>query len=483
MSNKNKRVKLKRMSKLIKSFLPIFLLIFYFALISEANAVPSFARQTGMDCAACHTSFPELTPFGREFKLNGYTLGEAKMTPFAIMVQASYNNIAKDHYQNSNGPLGANNDKAMLRQNDITLDQVSLFAAGKVNDHLGAFIQFTQSNANTSAGNDKVEGHSNLDNTDIRLINNYQISGKNLLVGFNLNNNPTVQDVWNSSTAWGFPFQSTGLDTPASFAIPGTIIDGGLAQTSAGLGGYFWYDRHLYGELSFYRPANHAFSLLSAGTAFGDGNKLSGNNNPYWRLAWNEERGPHSFMIGTFGMRADVFPSIADLNTDPNGRATDRYTDTAIDAQYQYISDPSIITLQSSFIHEKQQYGAYTASSTTNSTNTLNSFKAKVSYLYDRKYGATLGYFKTFGSEDSNLYPYAGDLVGGSNTNSGFIASNKPSYEWYVAEVDYNPRTNVRLSMQYTGYLKWAGFTSNYDGYGRNPSDNNLLSLNLWFAY
>ena len=454
--------------------------------MAEAHAVPSFARQTGMDCSACHTSFPELTPFGREFKLNGYTLGEAKMTPFALMVQASYNNIANGHYAASNGAVSdnggfADTSKTMLRQGDITLDQVSLFAAGKVNDHLGGFIQFTQSNANTSAGGDKVEGHSNLDNTDIRLIDNFQIANKNLLVGLNLNNNPSVQDVWNSSTAWGFPFQSTGLDNPAKFAIPGTIIDGGLAQTSAGLGAYFWYDKHLYGELSFYRPANHAFSLLSAGTAFGDNTKLSGNNNPYWRLAWNEERGPHSFMLGTFGMRADVFPSIADLNTDPNGRATDRFTDTAIDAQYQYISDPSIITLQSSFIHEKQQYGAYTlnAVTTSNTSNTLNSFKAKASYLYDRKYGATLGYFKTFGSQDSGLYATAGDILSGSITNP----TNKPNYEWYVAELDYNPRTNVRLSMQYTGYLKWGGFTSNYDGNGRNPSDNNMLSLNLWFAY
>ena len=39
-------------------------------IVSNANAVPSFARQTGMNCVACHTSFPELTPFGREFKLN-----------------------------------------------------------------------------------------------------------------------------------------------------------------------------------------------------------------------------------------------------------------------------------------------------------------------------------------------------------------------------------------------------------------------------
>ncbi|MEJ2687039.1 MAG: cytochrome C, partial [Gammaproteobacteria bacterium] len=40
----------------------------------NANAVPSFARQTGLACMACHTVFPELTPFGRTFKLNGYTL-------------------------------------------------------------------------------------------------------------------------------------------------------------------------------------------------------------------------------------------------------------------------------------------------------------------------------------------------------------------------------------------------------------------------
>ena len=37
------------------------------ALSAPAPAVPSFARQTGMACAACHTVFPELTRFGREF--------------------------------------------------------------------------------------------------------------------------------------------------------------------------------------------------------------------------------------------------------------------------------------------------------------------------------------------------------------------------------------------------------------------------------
>ena len=38
-----------------------------------AQAVPLYARQTGQQCAACHNGFPELTPYGRLFKLNGYT--------------------------------------------------------------------------------------------------------------------------------------------------------------------------------------------------------------------------------------------------------------------------------------------------------------------------------------------------------------------------------------------------------------------------
>ena len=49
-----------------------------------AQALPSFARQTGQPCGTCHTDFPALTPFGRRFKLLGYTIGggEFRTTPF-----------------------------------------------------------------------------------------------------------------------------------------------------------------------------------------------------------------------------------------------------------------------------------------------------------------------------------------------------------------------------------------------------------------
>src|SRR3974377_1384721 len=42
---------------------------------SAAQALPSFARQTGQPCGTCHTDFPGLTPYGRAFKLGGYTAG------------------------------------------------------------------------------------------------------------------------------------------------------------------------------------------------------------------------------------------------------------------------------------------------------------------------------------------------------------------------------------------------------------------------
>jgi len=59
---------------------------------SHAYALPSFARQTDLQCPACHTNFPELTPTGRTFKLMGYTFGggESKIPPFSAMVQTGF---------------------------------------------------------------------------------------------------------------------------------------------------------------------------------------------------------------------------------------------------------------------------------------------------------------------------------------------------------------------------------------------------------
>lgn len=44
------------------------------ALAAVHKNVPAYSRQTGLACSSCHYQFLQLTPFGRLFKLNGYTL-------------------------------------------------------------------------------------------------------------------------------------------------------------------------------------------------------------------------------------------------------------------------------------------------------------------------------------------------------------------------------------------------------------------------
>ena len=69
------------------------LLLICVLLSCNAQAIPSFARQTGMPCSQCHTvAFgPALTEYGREFKLNGYTWGDGDHPmPIALMVQGGF---------------------------------------------------------------------------------------------------------------------------------------------------------------------------------------------------------------------------------------------------------------------------------------------------------------------------------------------------------------------------------------------------------
>jgi len=63
--------------------LSILFLTFFLASV-PAQAVPSFARQTGMPCESCHTIFPELTSTGRSFKMGGYTLTNMKQIEAAL---------------------------------------------------------------------------------------------------------------------------------------------------------------------------------------------------------------------------------------------------------------------------------------------------------------------------------------------------------------------------------------------------------------
>ena len=450
----------------------------------ETNAVPSYARQTGQECVACHVSFPELTPYGRYFKLTGYTIGKTAITsegvnyiPGAVMAQASITNTRNNHEIDPN----TGETVTITQRNDsLVFTGASFFLASKLNDYVGGFIQWTYNNLATTADG-TLGGHSGIDNTDIRVVGKYSAPGSaepDLIYGFTLNNNPTVQDVWNSTPAFGFPFATAPLGNTPSAA---TQIDGSLAQQLAGLGGYVFWQKTLYGELSFYRTADGAFSFLRQGQDIhpdGGVAALKGYN-PYWRLALSHDWGANSIMVGTYGMVIDRYPSNFDTST-----PTDRYRDIAFDAQYQYITDPHTFTAQATYIHEKQSYDAsFPVTAATgagigagptpaNPTDTLRTFKAKATYYHDRKYGGTIAYFSTTGSADGGLY--------GTDANGNALT---PDSSGWIGELDYLPIQNIRLMLQYTAYNKFNGASTNYDGNGRNAKDNNTLFFNVWVAF
>src|SRR5438132_6560905 len=137
-----------------------------------AQAVPSFARQTGLECVSCHLSWLELSSVGREFKLGGYTLmkevkeerpwlpmqsdGSPPKLPLAAMLQLSATN--------TNSTAGADPSN-FPKNNSVVLQQFSLFYAGRIAEHVGAFTQWTY---------DGVAHHSSIDNVDIRFANRHK---------------------------------------------------------------------------------------------------------------------------------------------------------------------------------------------------------------------------------------------------------------------------------------------------------------------
>src|SRR6266849_4666218 len=201
-----------------------------------AASLPLYARQTGQPCATCHTAFLELTPFGRRFKLGGYTLGGGDWSgpPFAVMLQPTYTHTQVGQDGGAAPHFGPNNNFAM--------QQVSLFTGGRITDNLGAFIQGTY---------DGVGRRFGWDNTDIRYADSVNVGGHNLLWGVTANNNPTVQDVWNTTPVWRFPFISPTL-APHPTAAP--FIDEVYGQQVVGLSAYSFLDDTFYFELGGYRP-------------------------------------------------------------------------------------------------------------------------------------------------------------------------------------------------------------------------------------
>lgn len=422
-----------------------------------ANALPSYARQTGQQCAACHNGFPELTPYGRLFKLNGYVFGggQSDLPPLAAMIVEDYTHTQAGQSGGAAAHYGPNNN--------FSLNTVSVFYGGRIlGDYgLGAFAQATYNDPSRSF---------HWDNTDIRWAHAATIDDHETVFGVSVNNNPSVTDVWNTMPAWRYPFQASSLvPTPAT----STMIEGGFAQQVLGINAYTFWNRLIYGEVGVYGTLTRG-----ADQALGEGigsDSFKGIA-PYWRLALQPQWGPNSLEVGTFGMAAKVNPSRV------TGFGTDDKTDLGFDVQYQYLTDDHSASAQASWISEHQNLNSSLAQGfATNLNDQLHSFNAKATYSYQQTYYGTLAYNRLMGSGDPGLYGSASPIANSPNTDSWTIEADYMPFNH--GGPSFWPWLNMKLGLQYVWYTKFNGAASNYDGNGRNASDNNTLYAFMWLAF
>lgn len=414
-----------------------------------AAAVPSFADQTGLPCNQCHVGAfgPQLKPFGRQFKLNGYTLSDGTdrlLPPLSAMVETSFTHTEAPQAGGA-APHFASND-------NFAVDQTSLFLAGRFADNFGGFIQVTY---------DGVARQFVWDQTDLRYANSTELGGHGLIYGATFNNNPTVQDPWNTTPAWGFPFAASALaPTPGA----ATLIDGGLAQTSVGGGVYADWNDLLYLELDAYGDLGNTLRR-SFGVPVTGQSRIDGAA-PYWRVALHQDLGVHNVEIGTYGISANVFPSgVTQFNTD-------HFTDVAIDGQYQFIpNDNWDFSAYATWIHENQRLSASQPLLGANASNVLETFRSNVSLTWQDTVTANLQYFDTIGSTDAAFFA---------------TASGSPNSAGWITELDYTPNgkpegsylppwLNLKLAAQYVSYNK-------FDGTSTGASANNTAYLLAWWT-
>jgi hypothetical protein len=455
---------MKKVALSLLVVVPILFLLFFSALNPpKAEAVPSYARQTGLACSGCHYTPPELNPAGRRFKLTGYVdRGDETKTvkvddgkkrsaldllgslPLSVMLETSFTSLKTPQPQTQNGNFEFPQD-------------ISLFLSGAWTSKIGSFLQVTY---------DTQDDHFTSDNTDIRFANKTTFGGKELIYGIDLNNNPTVEDLWNSTPAWGYPWiASDNAPTPNAAAF----INGPLAQDVAGLGGFFMWDNHLYMDLSLYRSEHVGGPQPNPG--------LGANTNirgvaPYWRLAYQELTGKTQYEIGTYGMHMRSTPNeIVDpttLGTIP----TDSYTDYAFDTQIdRTLFRTDILSFRATYIRENNDLlsSLFQGGLVSQGSHHLNTVMANAEYHIGNKYTGTVGWFNTTGTSDTTLYPGSVAVTGNFNGD--------PRGAGYIFNVSYWPWQNLQLAAQYIDYTRFNGAATNYDGLGRNANSNNTVYL------
>jgi hypothetical protein len=152
-----------------------------------------------------------------------------------------------------------------------------------------------------------------------------------------------------------------------------------------------------------------------------------------------------------------------------------RKTDMALDATYQFITDPAKVTsdrlsAHATYIHETASMQLSDAQSLGALTDHwLDTVRFDVSYSFAATVTPSVQYFRSTGTGDVNYW----STVNGSPNSDGMIF--EVAYvPWGKPDSPF-PNMNVRLAVQYVNYFSFDGSTA-------SASRNNNFYFSLWTA-
>jgi hypothetical protein len=449
----------------------------------DVLATTSFARQTGEPCTACHMQAygPWLTQYGQKFKLDGYVAGHANklpdvINPLAVQIIGSVtntqqNNDSDAYYSNTAGHSNSNNN--------VLADWAAVYYTGRITDKIGSYLQL---NINPQAGRSV-----SLAMADIRVADHATFRGNAITYGLTVNNAPTISDFWMTTPAWMYPYTSSSVTVkPVAQPWLQSLMAG---ANTAGATAYTMINNHLYLEAGGYtsQSQNMAQGLGVWNAAIsreGAQGGLIDGGAPYWRMFLQHSIGPHTMMIGTYGLAAKVIPYYS------NGIGTNSYVEYNADTNYSYMMDDNnMLMAMAKYTHDTMKMDASQGQGwASNTSNYLDSVMMMGMWTYKQTYNLSVGWNYMKGSADTLLYNGAArtDFSPDNPVNPVFGSANgSPNTNSFLFEADYipfgkgtsmtDPYLNIRLSMQYWAYTQFNGASSNYDGAGRNAAGNNTL--------
>lgn len=430
----------------------------------EAHATPAFARQTGEPCSGCHMESygPYLTPNGRLFKLNGYQAGHANVLPdllngFSGQAIGSFTNTQKDV------PGGA--APGFSPNNNFANDWDALYFTGRVIDKIGAYLQLNFS--------PQVDRNISLAMAEIRFADNMNLFDKNFIYGVSANNGPTMSDVWMTTPEWMYPYtQSPVAPQPGMQTLMMQLMG-----NTGGMSVYTLWNNLIYTELGAYTTL--ASNMANGLGVFSRNNPLIDGGAPYWRLWAQKAIGPHVFMLGTYGMQANIYPQYQ------TSAGTDGWVDWNVDTNYMWMMDQHMVMLMGRWTQDRMTLDASRALGMSSSVdNTQSNLMLMAMYTLQQTYTFAFSFNDLAGSNNPGVYSPA--ALSGSRTGS-------PDSQYFQLQFDYvpfgkgmsqtDPYLNLRFSVQYTAYETFNGASHNYDGYGRNAADNNTLYLATYLMW